>query len=397
MKKILFILSEYPPRISSTALAASLVIEKVKNNYEVYCLSLTNNGEQADKSFSLYYEDIRKIEGNGFALKVRQVVMSPIYPVMHPLIQRKLNKTALKICLKEKIDCVVSCVFPMETAVAGKYIKKKCPQIKFIPYFIDAYSCGTVPKYLSENFAIKRKTALESEIVEVSDRVIAMESSRKYHEMVTKYRNVCYLNPAFLCKPKPTNDLLDITKTNKINIVYAGYLYYPDRNPSYILHALSSMKRNDIRMIFIGNMDEKVKEIIKNEQSTFHGELVCYGKVSHDELVGVLSNSNIYLNLGVSNANAISGKIFEYMSYGKPIITTFFDENEASLPYMNNYKLSCCINQTVILEDEAGIILDDFINSTIDKQVNYDIVKRDFYSSTADAFIEVLDETIGDK
>ncbi len=401
-KRILLITQEYPARTSPTALAVAAVIERLKQNYEVYCLSfrrnqITNN-TQNNNIFYLYEQEKNnknKILSRMF-FRLQQLFMIPFYPIFHPIRQLKLNKRAVEICKQYCIDIVICVSFPFESVVAGRYIKKIMPQVKIVSYLIDAYACGTLPKYLPRGYALTKKQNYEKKNIQNSDLIIAMESSKFYYNKQKEsfYKNIQYLNPAFMSHP-PANCVINnsIIKKGKINIVYTGYLYLPDRNPTYIIHLLSSLNNKDVRLIFIGKSD--IGQIIEDEKKSFPGELIQLDFLPHNELAPILKGADVLLHLGVSNDNAISGKIFEYMSYGKPIISIYFKEKEATLPYFKKYPLSCCINSNTVLFEDAKKQLNDFLQKSIEKEISYDDVYRLFYTSTPEAFCEIIIDKFG--
>lgn len=96
-------------------------------------------------------------------------------------------------------------------------------------------------------------------------------------------------------------------------------------------------------------MDERIKfHIIGacNCVELIHSNnVVCYGEMPHDSVIPYIRNADVLLNFGVKTPSAISGKIFEYMSYAKPIISTFSIDNEACIPYLKKYPCSLMIDE----------------------------------------------------
>lgn len=403
-KKILFILSEYPPLTSPTALAASLVINEMAKKEEVYCLRIYDGSQKVNdpvQIFSLFPSKSNSAWSTskiGTKLKrlifrLRQTVLIPFYPIAHPVLQNKVNKLAIKICKKYNIDVVICVSFPFESIVAGNYIKRTLPQIKFVSYLIDAFACGTPPKYLPKVFSNRRRESYEKRMISNADLVIAMESGRDFYEGKKYAGNIKFLNPAFFddakvsLVPDQTNRF-DCNNTT-ITIVYSGYLYLPDRDPTFIIKALSNVPQYRFRLQFVGRSE--VNQVIEKEKKEINYEILCSGHVGHDELKQILNNANIFLHLGVSNSNAISGKIFEYMSYGKPIIALYFKDGEATLPYLNKYPFSCCIDMRKTSYEMAGKIIFDFINQCKGKTVPLNYVKEVFYTSTPEAFVHEIE------
>ncbi len=402
-KKIAFIMNEYPAKTSPTCIAVEPIIRELANKYEIHCIvkrsgkSNTVTIHCVKQGLIDYIIERLRTSGkdkaanivNTLYMRISQMFTAPIYPQIHPIFQKRLNKLTLAVCNENKIDLLVSVCFPGESIVAGAYVKKHLPNIKYVPYFIDAYSCGTLPKYLPKKYAFQRKLDYERECVKQANLVITMEASKEFHEQHNKLYHAVYLNPAFLSRPVDINmqNLRnDILEKGYINILYAGYIYMPDRDPSYIIDTLSGME--NVCLIFVGK--NEARKIIEQKQKSFKGIIKQFDFVNHDELVGLMRSADIFLNLGVSNVNAISGKIFEYMAYGKPIISTYFKENEATLSYLKQYPLSCCINQTNVASSDAAQTIQQFIIESGKKLVKYEEVERRFYASTPMAFEDVI-------
>ncbi len=401
-KRILFITKEYPAITSPTALAVSSVIEAMRKDYDVYCLALQTSvpvSKELEEHVFFLQKKSKKISPkfwSNFVFRLHQLLMSPFYPVFHPWQQAKLNHKALKICQQYHIDIVICVCFPFETIVSGSYIKKRLAQVKVVSYLIDAFACGTLPKYLPKIFAAFRKQCYEKKHIKNSDLIIAMESSKPYYQQQKEpfYRDIQYLNPAFMLPPqtqRASNN--SIIQKGKINIVYTGYLYLPDRNPTYIIRLLSSLNNKNIRLIFIGRA--KIGHIIEHEKTSFSGDLIQVDFLPHEQLGPILNEADVLLHLGVSNNNAISGKIFEYMAYGKPIMGIYFKQKEATLPYLAKYPLACCINRETTSFEGAKKQLADFLQKSVGKKVPYPTVCQLFYTSTPEAFCKVITQKFG--
>lgn len=411
-KNILICMDDFPAKRSPTSICVEAVVDKLKENYNVFCLTQRNileNSEEENEHVYVYriYKGLwetlvssidtqkkiyKLVYGlNRINLRVWQVIYAIVYPIKSPFFQMRLNRKMLKICKEKNIECIISVCFPFEYVVAGSYVKNKIKKISFIPYMIDAYSCGTLPKYLSKRYSFRKKLKYERKNLEKANAVVSMESSKAFHDNYNKeiYKNIYYLNPPFLKK----SEILDKEMNeNKVTFIYTGYLYLPDRNPKYIIDVISELNIDlDIELIFIGNSN--CQDIIEKCKRNFNGTLTYIPFVEHRKISFYLNKADFFINLGVSNSNAISGKIFEYMAYGKPIISIYFDENDATNQYLMKYPAACCINQKCKNKLEASEILREFVLKWIGRErVDYNVVKELFYTSTPDAFKDIIDK-----
>ncbi len=409
-KKILFILNEFPGAFSPTSIAADAVIREMTKENEVFCLARRRYGQPAqetaegatvfrvsDSVVSRFSGYAKERGGKGLNLiaafckaarfRLSQILTAPLYPRFAPFFERRLKREALRICREYAIDLIVSVCFPGESVAAGHYVRKKMPRILFVPYMIDAYACGTPPKYLPRKFSAGRRHAYERKLTRNADRIIAMEASRSFHEQKDAGDDrFVYLNPAFLAPPPPADgDTAGILEKGKINVLFTGYLYLPDRDPRYVIRALD---REDVCLIFVGK--DAVGDLWEKETGSFRGTLKHIGFMPHRELAALLRGADILLNMGVSNSSAISGKIFEYMAFGKPILTTYFKPDDAALPYLGKYPLACSIDQTATDGKEAAERIDGFIREIKGRSVPFETVRELFYNSTPEAFAEEI-------
>ncbi|HEM2793006.1 TPA: hypothetical protein U0603_001134 [Streptococcus suis] len=415
-KKILVVMDSYPPTSSPNDICMDNVIQELKINYTVFCLVKKKMGDKKYKevdgvnvisyskgpidsfiSWGLEHQNklLSKAASTAKFLLTRanQLFTIPIYPIFWPFYQIRLAYKLLKECRKNNIHAVIAVCFPPESLFAGRFVKNKIRDLVYIPYFIDAYSCGTYPKYISYEFAFSRKLGYEKWLTDNADEVIMMESSQSFHQKFSlqQIERYTFLNPPFLKEHDvEVEDFHPLLEEGKINIVYTGYLYLPDRDPSYIIDLISSWNRKDVVLIFVGGGN--CSDIIESKKPTFNGTLKHSNFLPHDEILTLLAGANVLLNLGVSNSNAISGKIFEYMSFGKPILTTYFKDDDASLMYLDKYPLSFTINQTQLSIEEASVESLVFVEKHLGEQAEFGKIEKIFYNSTPEAVVRRIRE-----
>ena len=111
--------------------------------------------------------------------------------------------------------------------------------------------------------------------------------------------------------------------------------------------------------------------------------------VRHSEAVTMMRSADIFLNLGNNNPRMTPSKIFEYMSFGKPIISTAPIADEPSLRYLERYPCSLVINQ---LQDvsEHVIKVQNFILENKCSKIDTSTLVNQFYFNTPDAFVACI-------
>lgn len=125
-------------------------------------------------------------------------------------------------------------------------------------------------------------------------------------------------------------------KRPKLSIGYLGSLYmFLGRTPYYFLMALANLKKeipdleNKMEIVFVGAIDQKNKSVIDSIASKFDlkGMLRFNGFIPYHEAINCLKQFDVLLFLIVKSAKGcansrgnISGKLYEYLATGKPIL-----------------------------------------------------------------------------
>lgn len=418
MKKILILLGNYLPNPSANGVCISNVVDElIKEDYDVSCIVY-------DENYSELYENINEThifrikrdlierliisirKGKNerlvilqrileFFRKIKQVLLIPLYPWTDITYTIKLYFKAKKLISNEFFDAIICVHVPIDTLIVGHFIKNKFKNIKYITYFLDSLSGGFNLKILPKKWSINRKHNWEKVLLSNSDLNIMMQSS--YNHIMKHRRNDKYLtNTIFLDIPLLVRKNIlskgdSILNLKKINIVYTGTLYSSSRNPNYILDLFTRIKREDVALTFIGNSD--CEKIFKLKNTFFQGDINYFPHLEHNRILEVLNDADIFLNIGVDNKNAISGKIFEYMSFGKPIISTYSIDDESCIPYLNRYDLSLLIDQRESLDINTSKI-SNFIDRNINSKVSFNSIENQFYTNTPKAFVDSIENIL---
>ena len=85
----------------------------------------------------------------------------------------------------------------------------------------------------------------------------------------------------------------------------------------------------------------------------------------------------------------VPSKIFEYMSFGKPIISTFITDGDAAQKYVTRYPEGLCVD---LKNDDATNV--ESINVFLKKRhkdVSFDIVSDLFKDNTPEKYLATID------
>ena len=366
MTKILFTIQWYglPSHIatSANALCDKNVITELKKNkeYEIHVLSYGVSGypleENVDGVFvhrfrrgflfdlcvknraskSFFYRILDKI--NRILLRVKQIIFIPIFPNFGPLHTLHYEREAIKLHEKYKFDIILSEFNGIDSVYAGLAVKKRDKDITYIPLCWDSISGGRLVGFLPRNLCLKLRRRAENKVMKFADVAVVMRSSKPFHEKYTSeysyYNKLFYLDVPYFVVREKSSEKKKLGRT--IRMLYSGTM--TDRSPKPLFDILSRTPWNfDFLFICHSEFHSKLQEYNDIYSNI---SVRCLPYMSHEELSKYQEESDVLVNFGVSNLNAVSGKIFDYMTTGKAIISTAKFENEACIPYLKKYPLA---------------------------------------------------------
>lgn len=221
-------------------------------------------------------------------------------------------------------------------APIGVFLKKIFPKKKFIQDVRELYIYEDIK-------SIKGKLMIFSEIklMKLVDVVLAANKYRS-EIMFEKYKldkkPLIFENIRFLPKKREKYNIIheNIINTDKVNIISTGGLSV-SRRTDELVKAMSTLSQ-EFHLTLIGSgtsNDLKVlNEIIESESLS---NVTILGKVPLDELYLIVKKCDIgivnYHKDDLNNQYCASGKIYEYLDLGLPIVTT---ENIPLKDFVNN-------------------------------------------------------------
>ena len=170
-----------------------------------------------------------------------------------------------------------------------------------------------------------------------------------------------------------------------LKLLYSGTM--TDRNPIVLLQTLEQLGIKSSFTFITLSLDHN--QILKLQRSLKFVNLRCLPYMSHEELLEYQKNSDILVNFGVSNTNAVSGKIFDYMSTGKPIISTISIDNEACIPYLKKYPKALIFDERESSRKRVQQ-LKVFIKAMNTMQVNMHEISESFRENTPIAYVDII-------
>lgn len=272
--------------------------------------------------------------------------------------------------------------------IASLKLKEKYTNISFYAYMLDSLSGGIIPRFLPEKFLRWKRICWEDRLMTCYKKIILMESSQYHHKKVSVnkewYNRATYLNiPLFDC-PSAYNHKNELPES--VHIAFLGTMGEGIRTPYEFLNILSYIKNLNITVSFTGinRCRRKISDKIGDNI-----DITINEPVSHKDATRIIDQADIVLNLGNENPYLVPSKIFEYMSHGKPIISTYSIDDDVCISHLMNYPLALLVDVRKPPEDEAQKII-DFINNRLNCDIDFNGLEEKFYTCTPKAFRETL-------
>jgi len=303
----------------------------------------TGNKKSVNAGFLSENKDSRKkfteqlsiwVRGNMFIPDARKFWIKPSI---------KFLKDYIK---KEKIDIVISSGPPHSMHLIAMGLKKKL-DIKWIADFRDPWTNIDFYKDLMlTKLADRKHHRLEREVLQTADEVITIGKT-----MAKEFAQIRKQDVQVIPNGYDTSDFQYMKKGTKegFSIVHVGSIN-ADRNHEVFWESISELCNehsefsSKLKIHFIGKLDYLVKESV--ERNGLMGYFKETPYVPHDKVKEYLFDSDIlYLPLNnTPNARGIlSGKFFEYLATGKPILGIGHPEGDAA---------------EIMIETKAGVMAD---------------------------------------
>lgn len=240
-----------------------------------------------------------------------------------------INK-ALDILNQEEISMVITTGPPHSTHLIGKAIKDK-KSIPWIADFRDPWTSIYYEKYLTRSKRSDLKNRrLENETVKGSDALLVVSEGMKV-EFIDRNINTKVIPNGYDADDLPEGEN---NSTEIFKLAYIGN-FKVNQNILSLWEAIAELDKEieDFRfkLSFTGNVFEGVKSDIEKYQIMHLTEYNPF--VKHSEAFRLMSIANmLYLPIPQSDNNKLilTGKIFEYIASGSPILSLGPKDGNAS-------------------------------------------------------------------
>lgn len=264
---------------------------------------------------------------------------------------------AISLCREENVDVIVSTFGPPACHFIASNVKGRLKGIKWVADYRDMWSIrhnqhliGWQKRHEKRR---EKKTLASADLITTVSEPLA----ESLFLFLNKSVYVIYngfdedwgkVKARLACKSKSVSD------RDRIKIVYTGMIYPGWQDPTPLFQAINSMiergviSMNDVHIHFFGGRQFGLRALVAKEAAG--GYVSIHGHVPREKALEAQRNADILL-LMESGAKAakgvLTGKIFEYMMSGKPVISLGSKSNSAIGELINKTKIG------VVCEDDS--------------------------------------------
>lgn len=283
-------------------------------------------------------------------------------------------------------DYVVPIFGSYDAALACMQVKKECG-IKIALYQVDPCSTNWTVSSKEKN-TLK---SLEAELYSCADVIFTMPII--YKDVVNIANEKDRYKFHILELPLVINKTFSVSNnvSEKIICAFSGLIYAGIRDPRYTLSLFSDLVKNNIVELWLIGVE---KQELPSEYKDL--PIKCFGRVPMKEAENYMAQADVLINIGNLMNNQVPSKIFDYISYGKPVINICKTRECPTLPYMTKYPLCLNLHEEQELLEQQKSELENFIRKKHKDRISYDNIKKLFSCCTpefcADSIVEALQE-----
>lgn len=316
------------------------------------------------------------------------------------------KKRVLEVIKKEGIELIYTTSAPYSDHLLGLYIKKKMPGIKWVADFRDEW---TNNPYTLDNPYNPLRTSIEKKM----EHTVVVKADKCITNTPVMRRNFIVNNKldesSFVTIPNGYDiddfaglDTSVMPHNDKLTMVYTGALY-GRRKPDNFFAALSELKKEGaidgkkVLVKLIGNYHkDKLQAQIDSFDLTDQFEIVGY--VPHDVCIKhqVGADLLVLIEGGGRGSDAFyTGKIFEYMNTGRPVVAVLPKGAASDLVKESGIGLVADTDDVAQIKEVIKTYYDSWCASKLSFEPNREVIegfeRKKLTEKLAEVFNSVLD------
>lgn len=336
MKSILFVTENFYPDVSATGNCINNVASYYKKEgWDVTILSKKLDENWLDEEIydgKKIYRITHKTFKNKIKIKLIVKLIDIIYkflilyrwPIKSKDIIKCYCKKIIELNNEKDFDLIIFSINPPMSLIINYYLKKNNELLKkkyTVAYYLDALMNECHIKFLPKKLSNFKIFNLERKYLPFFNEVFFTDSHRSIYD-IPKYDFI--EKKHFLKLPSILIDYLykeqdSIKSSDEYNLSYVGSISKLNRNPDKIFEFLTNVANDykiKLNILFYGKLNNYNFKKFKDEYINIEYK----GIVSKEEVYEIYEKTDFLINIDNINQTMIPSKIFEFISFKKPII-----------------------------------------------------------------------------
>ncbi|MBC8542398.1 hypothetical protein [Bianquea renquensis] len=278
---------------------------------------------------------------------------------------------------EKKYDVVLSISHPVTChEIAKKFLRKLNAnnRPKWILYEFDPYCYN---EHIYGKGCYKKLSSHQHELFDACDAIYLIPELYEFYKETPFNRYMNKMIPIGFPNMKPVSinhqnvKPISIVK-DKVSCVYGGALGAKIRNPQYALNTFVRCTSNINFIIMTGYPIEVLLQKINDPNKI----ITVHGLQNRDTSYDTMLRADILVSIGNAVSFQTPGKIFEYMSMGKPIIHFQKIDQDPCLKYLQDYPMVLIIDEREIDVEEHARRIDEFAEKYRGKNLTFEEVAK---------------------
>ena len=212
-----------------------------------------------------------------------------------------------------------------------------------LPWLIDLRDpwAGNFSRHMPTAFHRRLDARLEARAIRSADQVVVVSPTMR-EDLLARFPELAPERITMLANGFDKDDFAGVLPVSlpgdRFSIIYTGSFYRQERTPENFLRALAAaldegrLPRSRIHVLFVGKFNRQVKEMI--EGFGLADLVTLTGYLSHQKSIAYMLAANLLLLIiggNPASKGILTGKLFEYLASGKPILALVPDGAAADL------------------------------------------------------------------
>lgn len=300
---------------------------------------------------------------------------------------KRLEKALMEIDEQKPIDVLIPVSAPHEETFAGVSFKESHPETVLIVYQLDRFANAEslYELRLLRSGKEMRNMHLERRVLDVSNALFILPPLEDHYARPELSHLVHKITRTEhpLVQDLRSRGSSPLSEPGKPVLLYAGSLDLKLRNPSFLISVLADERLRSLGISVHMYAYGSGAELVRQAASGGSHWLSSHGRVGIEEVHLAMARADVLLTIGNNSDSEVPSKLFEYLSFGKPILHFYFSERDAYLGYLEKYPQALTLKIGGDSEREDAVIrITRFLLDGTHGDVSMDYVQQTFRECT---------------